>query len=150
MANYDYYKRQDTGSIIPSVKPGENWFFIRVQPKLQPMATADNLKLFQVYNHWIIKDGFSRIYTATTAAATADIGTAAGGQEISAALDLDSAADTWVRFTAVDDDAPVAITTDGYIYFECLDADIYDGIIDLLFEVVVCNTDTDASTSFAE
>lgn len=147
MASYDYYKRRDTGGTIPSLVPGSNWFFVRVQPALQNMSIADTLKLFKTKNHWIIKDGFSRILTPTTGAATADIGISGTGQEFTAGLDLDSASDTWVRFTAGDDDAPVAITADGYVYFECLGAAITDGIIDLMFEVVIPHNSVGSMTS---
>lgn len=147
MASYDYYKRKDTGSFIPSMKPGSNWVFVRVQPALQPMAVADTLKLLKVKNHWVFLNGFSRITTPTTAAATADIGTTGVGQQYTAALDLDSASDTWVRFTAGDDDAPIAITADGYIYFECLDAGISDGVIDLYFEFMIPHTNVGDVTS---
>ena len=137
MATYEYYKRKDTGSYIPAMKPGSNWVFIRVQPALQPMAISDVLKIFPVKNHWIIKNGFTRISTPTTAAALGDIGTTSGGNELDTNLDLDNAADTWIRFDSGDDDAPVAITADGYLYFECLSAAIYDGVIDIYFEVIV-------------
>lgn len=147
MASYDYYKRKDTGSMIPSLKPGSNWFFIRVQPALQNMVAADTLKLFKTKNHWVFLNGFSRITTPTTGAATADIGTTGTGQEYTAALDLDSATDTWVRFTGGDDDAPVAIIADGYVYFECLDAAITDGVIDLLFEFMIPYDSVDSMTS---
>jgi hypothetical protein len=147
MASYDYYKRNDTGSRIPSLKSGSNWFFIRVQPALQPMNVADTLKLFKTKNHWIFKNGLTRITTPTTAAATADIGTTGTGQEYTAALDLDNAADTWTRMTAGDDDAPVAVTADGYVYFECLGAAIYDGVIDLMFEFVIPHTEVGSVTS---
>jgi len=150
MASYEYYKRKDTGSHIPSLKPGSNWFFIRVQPALQYMSTADTLKLFKTKNHWVFLNGFSRITTPTTAAATADIGTTGTGQEYTAALDLDNAADTWTRFTAGDDDAPVAITEDGYVYFECLGAAIIDGVIDLLFEFFIPHTEVGSMTSNEE
>ena len=147
MASYDYYKRRDTGTEIPSLKPGSNWFFIRVKPDLQPMNIADTLKLFKIKNHWVIKSGFTRISTATTAAALADIGTTAGGNEIDTNLDIDSASDPWVKFDSVNDNAPLAVTSDGYVYFECLSAAITDGVIDLLFEIWVPPTSVGSMTS---
>jgi len=147
MASYDYYKRKDTGSVIPSLKPGENWFFIRIQPALQPMAVADTLKLFKVKNHWVIKNGLTRITTPTTAAALGDIGTTAGGNELDTNLDLDSASDTWVRMDTVDDDGPVPIQSDDYIYFECLSAAITDGVIDLLIEIFIPHDSVGSMTS---
>ena len=147
MASYDYYKRRDTGSIIPSLKPGSNWFFIKVQPALQNMVAADTLKLFKTKNHWVFLNGFYRVATATTGAASADIGTTGTGQEYTAALPSDSGSDTWVRFTAGDDDAPVAIIADGYVYYENLDASVTDGVIDLLFEFMIPHTSVGSMTS---
>ena len=139
MASYDYYKRKDTGSIIPTLKPGSNWFFIKVLPALQNMVAADTLKLFKTKNHWVFLNGFYRVATGTTGAASADIGTTGTGQEYTDAIpiDQDGITDQWVRFTEGDDDAPVAIIADGYVYFECLEASITDGEIDLLFEFMI-------------
>jgi len=147
MASYDYYKRKDTGSVIPSLVPGSNWFFIRIQPALQNMSIADTLKLFKVKNHWVILNGLTRITTATTAGALGDIGTTAGGKELDEDLDLDSTSDTWIRMDTVDDDGPVPIEADGYIYFECLTAAITDGVIDLLIEIFVPHTEVGSMTS---
>lgn len=135
MATYNWYKeiQQPYGNI----KPGSNWFHIRIEPGKQNMAAADVAKVMEIKNHWILKSGFYRITTPTTAAATADFGTTSGGQEISAAMDLDSANDTWVRFTVLDDDGPVPVTADGFLYFEALGATIYDGVIDIMIEIVV-------------
>ena len=144
MASYDYYKRKDTGSVIPSLKPGSNWFFIKVQPALQNMEAADTLKLFKTKKHWVFLNGFYRVATGTTGAASADIGITGTGQGVAAAIpiDQDGITDQWVRMdnggnTAADDDAPLALTEDGYFYFECLEASITDGEIDLLFEFMI-------------
>ena len=150
MASYDYYKRKDTGSVIPSLKPGSNWFFIKVQPKLQNMSTADTLKLFKTKDHWVFLNGLYRVATATTGAASADIGITGTGQEVAAAIPIDSASDTWTRMDAAsggDDDAPLAIILDAYFYFECLDASVTDGEIDLLFEFMIPNTEVGSMTS---
>jgi len=150
MASYDYYKRKDTGSVIPSLVPGSNWFFIRVQPALQNMSTADTLKLFKTKNHWVFKNGFYRVSTATSGAASADIGVSGTGQEYTAALPTDSGSDTWVRFTAADDDAPLPVEADGYVYFECLDAAVTDGVVDLLFEFFIPHDSVGSITSNEE
>ena len=150
MASYDYYKRKDTDSVIPSLVPGSNWFFIRIQPALQNMSTGDTLKLFKIKNHWVILNGLTRITTATTAGALGDIGTSSGGNELDTNLDLDSTSDTWVEMDTVTCDAPVPIEADGYIYFECLTAAITDGVIDLLIEIFVPHTEVDSMTSNEE
>jgi hypothetical protein len=146
---YDYYKRKDTGSMIPSLKPGSNWFYIVVKPGLQNLTASDSLKLFKTKNHWVFLNGFYRVAAGTTGAASADIGTTAAGQEYTAAIpiDQDGITDAWVRFTAGDDNAPVAIIADGYVFFECLEASVTDGEIDLLFEFMIPNTEVGSMTS---
>jgi hypothetical protein len=154
MSSFDYYKRKDTGSMIPSLKPGSNWFYIVVLPGLQNMVAADTLKLFKTKNHWVYLNGLYRVATGTTGAASADIGITGAGQGIAAAIpiDQDGITDQWVRMdnggnTAADDNVPVAITADGYVFFECLEASVTDGEIDLLFEFMIPNTEVGSMTS---
>lgn len=138
MATYDYFRQPG----IPAPHPGENWWWIRLDFTIQNMQTSDVCRIAKLKNHWIIKNTFTRMTIPTTAAATADLGVTSGGQELDAAVALDGT-DTWVRGDAVDDDGPLAITADGYIYFECLTAAIYDGIFDYLVEVIMCHTDAE-------
>lgn len=133
MATYDYWREQN----LISPHPGLNTWFIHLDFTIQNMQTADVLRIAKVKNHWILKSGLTRATTPTTAAATADLGTTTGGQEIGAGIDLDNASDVWVRAGTLDDDVPVPIEADGYLYFECLDAAIYDGVMDIMLEVIM-------------
>jgi hypothetical protein len=147
MASYDFYKSKSTGSVIPSLKPGSNWFFVKMDFTVWNMATADTLKLFKTKNHWVVLNGLYRVATASTDATSFDIGTTAGAKDLSVEIPVDSVSDTWVRFDAGDDDAPVFLDADGYIYAECLDADITTGVTDLLFEFMIPNTSVGSMTS---
>ena len=150
MATYDYYKLQQGG--IPAVKHGSNWFWIRVDYSKQPCAAGDVLKACEIKSGSILKSGFTRVTFPTLSATTMDIGTTSAGLEIDAAVDTDSTADTWLRVDTLDDDGPIKITSDDYIYIENIGNAANYGIIDVLLEVVVVgNADLDRWTdSLAE
>jgi hypothetical protein len=146
MATYEYYKRQQGG--IPTVKPGSNWFFIRVDFSLEPGEINDIYKLCEVKNHWIVKSGFFRATTDTgTANATWSTGTSSAGVELDDAADCSTTTDTWYRFDTVDDDGPVPITADGYLWGIVNTAAAYTGIVDLMIEIVVAPGDEDSVDS---
>jgi len=141
MATHAYYKLQQ-GS-IPSIKPGSNWFWIRIDWTLEPGAINDDYQICEVKNHWVLKSGFTRT-DATAGAATAniDIGTSAGGNQIDDAVDIDGA-DTMTRFDTLDDDGPIAITADGFLYVRLLTAAAGSGWTDIFIEVVVPHTNVE-------
>lgn len=142
MTLYAYHKEHQE-SLLPTIKPGSNWFFFRIKPALQNLQANDDITLCEVKNHWVLKCGFTRVTTPTTGAATMDIGTAAGGNQLDDAIDIDSATDTWLRMDTLDDDGPIALTADGYIYARNLDAAVYDGVIDIMLEIIVPAWDTE-------
>ena len=149
MATHEYYKRQQ-GS-IPNVRPGSNWFHIKVDFTLQPGEIDDIYKLCEVKNHWILKSGFFRATVDTgTATATWDTGTSSAGTELDAAADCSTATDTWIRFDTLDDDGPIAITADGYLWGQVNTAAAKAGSIDLMIEIVVAPGDEDRVDSLAE
>lgn len=135
MATYDYYKLQQGG--IPAVKHGSNWFWIRVNFDKQSAAAADVFKLCEIKSGSILKSGFTRVTVPTNGAATMDIETTSGGDEIDAAVDIDSGTDTWLRTDTLDDNGPIVITSDDYIYATINTAACATGVVDILLEVVV-------------
>lgn len=149
MATYDYYKEHQPQ--IPNIKTGSNWFFIRVDYSKQPVIAADVLKICEIKSGSILKSGFTRVTFPTLSATTMDIGTSSGGNQIGAGVDTDGA-DTWVRAGTLDDDGPIIITADDYLYAENLGNPANYGIIDILLEVVIAgNVDLDRWTdSIAE
>jgi hypothetical protein len=143
---FEYYKLQQGG--IPNVKPGSNWFWIRVDFSLQPGAATDIYKLCEIKNHWILKSGFTRATVASLpASATIDIETAAGGDQIDAAVDITSGTDTWIRCDTLDDDGPIPITADSYIYMTLNTAAAVSGILDIMLEVIVAPGDEESVDS---
>jgi hypothetical protein len=95
MATYDYHRLQQGG--IPNLKNGSNWFHIVVNFNKQTVAAGDVLRLCEMKAGWILKCGFTRVRAAANGAATMDIETTSGGDEVDAAVDIDSATDTWLR-----------------------------------------------------
>jgi hypothetical protein len=149
MATYEYYKRQQ-GS-IPNIKPGSNWFHIKIDFTLQGAAQNDIFKICEVKNHWIVKCGFFRATVDSgTASGALSVGTASAGTELSATHDISTATDTWIRFDTVDDDGPIALTADGYLWAQVIDAAAYAGNCDLMIEIIVAPGDEDRVDSLAE
>lgn len=143
MANFDYYKLQQ-GS-YPAIQPGSNWYYIVINPALvhglrvngqTGMAIADNLIVMKTYANTTFKSGFWRVTTVTDGDATADLGSAAGGQQFHAGMDINNAATNWARVTTPDDAVPVVLTA-GYIYWENLGNVITSGQVELLIEILV-------------
>jgi hypothetical protein len=120
MANHDYYRLNQ--GVYPTIKPGSNWY--------------DNLRVMKTYDNTILKSGFWRCVTKTDGDATADLGTAAGGQQVHAGMDINAAVTNWARFTTPDDAVPVTLTN-GFLFWENLGNIITSGQIDLLVEIVV-------------
>lgn len=132
MATYDYYKEHQSPSQAPRF--GTFWLYAKVDFSKQNMATSDVCKIMQVRDKWVLTRAFWRCLSASTAAATVDIGTTSGGQEISAGEATDSAGD-WTLSDTVKSGGEVSLTADGYIYLECLTADLSDGVFEVAIEV---------------
>ena len=143
MANHDYYKLSQ-GS-YPAIVPGSNWYHVIIDPSLVQglrangqtgMIAADNLKVIKTYANTILKCGFWRCITATDGDSTADLGSAAGGQQFHAGMDINAAATNWARLTTPDDAVPITLSA-GYIYWENLGNTITSGQVELLIEIIV-------------
>ena len=143
MANHEYYKLQQ--GTYPAIKPGSNWYHIIIDPSLikdlrvngqTGMLTGDNLIVLKTYTNTVVKCGFWRCITATDGDSTADLGTAAGGQQLHAGMDINAAVTNWARLTTPDDVAPLVLA-DGYLYWENLGNTITSGQVELLIEVIV-------------
>lgn len=147
-STHQYNKLQQGG--YPSIKPGSNWVWVRVDFQLQPGGIGDTYNLYEVKNHWIVKNGFYRVTTdGGVATATFDVQTNVGANDMTAAIDLDRGDDVMTRFTAVDDDAPIPIVADGLITGTLNTAAASTGITDLFFEIIVPHTNVDDVDSIA-
>ena len=149
MATHQYNRLQQGG--YPNIKPGSNWVWIRVDFQLQAGAATDVYNLYEVKNHWIVKQGFYRVTTdGGVATATFDVQTNVTTNDMTAAIDLDRGDDVMTRFTAVDDDAPIPIVANGLITGTLNTEAAGSGIIDLFFEIIVPHTNVDDVDSLAE
>jgi hypothetical protein len=146
MATYNYYKDYPENIHLPNFKPGANWIYVLVDFADQNMQANDVLRVFKVKNHWIVKSSMGRRITASDGNATSDWGTTSGGQQIDNGFDQQAGATTWAVPSVSLDNAPVAITADGYIFFENLTAACTSGQSEFLFEIVVPPTDMDTLT----
>lgn len=143
MATYDLW-RQPYGKMIEiPQKPGSNYWFFRIDFSQNPMAANDVMRLAEVKNHWILKSAFSREYAKSSDASSVDFGTSSGGNQIDNDIAIDSNSDTWLRADTLDDDGPIAITADDYLYATMRDAACDSGILDLIIEVVIPPTNLD-------
>jgi hypothetical protein len=147
MATYDYYKEHMDMIKFPTLKPGSNWVHVEVDFSKQNMQANDVLRLFKIKDHWIMKTNLGRRITASDGNATSDIGTSSGGQEIDAAFDQQAGATTWALGSVGLDDAPVAVTADGYVFFENLTAACTSGRSEFLFEIVIPHTEVGSETN---
>jgi len=141
MATYNYFEAHQ--GAYPNVKPGSNWFHLRFDGKVfekywgEIGAANDIFRLMKVKNHWIIKNGFTRVSSAAVATATGDL-EVASANELDAAIALEGGADTWIRTDGKDDDDPLAITEDGYLLLTINTAALeLTTVIDIMFEIIV-------------
>lgn len=142
MATYDYYKLKQGG--IPAPRHGAQWWWIRIDFSKQHVVAADVLKLAEIKSGSIVKCGLTRVTSPTAAAMTIDLETSAGGNELDAAIAANSGTDTWLTCDTADDNNPITITADGYIYATINTAGAVSGIVDVLFEIVMAgNADID-------
>jgi hypothetical protein len=148
MANYNYYRDFQSGLNAPKAN-GTFWLYAKIDFAKQNMVAADNLKLFKIKDKWLLLRGFTRTLVASDGNATADIGTAAGGQQLDVAQDPFAAGD-WITMSVLTGtSAAIALTADGYIYYECLEATVTSGITEVMIEVYAGLDDAEGVGSLA-
>jgi hypothetical protein len=146
MATHQYNKLQQGG--YPNIGPGSNWVWIRLDFSLMPGVATDTYNLYEVKNHWVVKNSFYRVTVdGGVATATFDIQTAETANDIHAAVNLDRGDDIMTRGDGADDDSPVPITSDSMITGTLNTAAASDGIVDFFIEIVVPNPDVDSVDS---
>jgi hypothetical protein len=143
MATYDLWRLERGKMAEIQTNPGSNWWFFRMDFSQIPLAANDVVRLAEIKNHWVLKCAFSREFAQSSDASSVDFGTSSAGNEIDNDIAIDSGTDTWLRSDTLDDDAPIAITADGYLYATMRDAACDSGILDLLIEVVIPPTNVD-------
>ena len=151
MSTYDYYREHQSPSNAPKGN-GTFWLYAKVDFAKQNMVAADVLKLFKVKDKWLLLKGITRTLVASDGNATCDIGTTSGGQQLDVAADQYAAGD-WVTMsvlTATGAAAPIALTADGYIYLENLEATCTSGIFEVAIEVYAGPFDAEGTDSLTE
>jgi hypothetical protein len=108
--------------------------YAKIDYQKQNMAANDVLRLFQVRDKWLLLRGFIRCTTATGTAGTADLGTTSGGQELDAGFNHNSAGD-WIIMDTLKSAGEIALTADGYIFWENLTNTQSSGIVEVAIEV---------------
>jgi hypothetical protein len=148
MSNFNYYRDFQSGLNAPKAN-GTFWLYAKIDFAKQNMDAADNLKLFKIKDKWLLLRGFTRTLVASDGNATADIGTAAGGQQLDVAQDPFAAGD-WITMSVLTGTAAaIAVTADGYIYYEALEATVTSGITEVMIEVYAGLDDAEGVGSLA-
>ena len=147
MATYNYFEAHQ-GS-FPSIKPGSNWFHLRFDGRVLNKywgvvgAANDIFRMMKVKNHWIIKNGFTRVSGAAVATATGDLEVSVAN-ELDNAIALQGGPDTWIRTDGSDDAAPKMVTDDGYVLLTINDEALeLTTVIDIMLEVIVSPWDVE-------
>ena len=148
MTTYNYYREHQSPMNAPKGN-GTFWLYAKLDFAKQNFTTGDNLKIFKVKDKWILLRGFTRTLVASNGDSTADIGTQAGGQELDVAQDPYAAGD-WVIMATLLSGGEIALTGDGYIYYECLEADMSSGITEVIIEVYAGPEDAEGTDSYTE
>jgi len=150
MSTYKYYQEHQSPKNAPKGN-GTFWLYAKVDFAKQNMAAADVLKLFIIKDKWLLLKGITRTLVASDGDATCDIGTTSGGQELDAAADQYAAGD-WVTMsvlTTTGTPAPIAVTADGFIYLENLEATCTSGIFEVAIEVYAGPEDAEGTGSLS-
>ena len=127
---YDMTKEVE---VIGELSPGVSPILIKIDfTKLNVAASGDNWKIFTVKDGWILWDGFTKIPTASSSAATVDIGTAEDGTQLDTAIDISTGAADWTKMDTLVDGTKIIVAADGYIWLDFNDAAVTDGVLEIL------------------
>jgi len=99
-----------------------------------PMVANDIFQLAKLKAGWILLGSWYRMPgTASTSTATMDIGTTKDGtgQEVAAAVDLDSIGNAIWNEGTILPDAPEIVDADSYLTAECLGAGAANGVLEI-------------------
>lgn len=139
---FNYYRDHSSPSNAPC---GNSTFMLyaKVDFSKQNMAADDVLKLMKIKDKWLMLRGFTRTLVASDGDATCDIGTTSGGQELDVAADQYAAGDWTTMSVLTGTAAAIAVTADGYIYLENLEAACTSGIFEVMIEVYAGPSDAE-------
>lgn len=123
------------------VKPRAGIFPLYVKidfstPAHKLAAAADYLVVAKLLKNWIILDSYYKMPTASTSAATIDIGTTydGSGQEVAAGVDISTGLTGWTQGSLLSGALEI-VDADSYLTVEALSAAISDGVLEILLLV---------------
>jgi hypothetical protein len=126
----------------PSNSPqmGTFWLYAKLDFAKTPILDDGSAKILNVKDKWVIRDSYWRCTVASTGSSTFDIGIdpVAGGYahtDHSILADGASSAGNWAQGT-IDPDSTVSITVDSIVFVEIEVADITDGVLEVMLEVM--------------
>jgi hypothetical protein len=139
MAAYDFRLLQPSPSNSP--KLGNFWLYAELDFSKNPLATGDSAKIMNLKDKWIVADSYWRQTVASTAANTYDIGTvdATGAYASTDAGILSggaSSAGDWAQGIPDRDANQIICSVDRIVFVENLTADVTDGILEVLLEII--------------
>jgi len=138
MAVYDFTKLQPSPS--NNSKFGTFWLYAKLDFSKQHLGIADSAKIIKLMDKWIVRDSYWRMHTASTAANTFDIGYVLASTYASTTTGIkasaSSAAGNWIQGTIDPDANQLICAADYWIFVENLGAIVYDGILEVMVEVV--------------
>ncbi len=121
-----------------TINPGHNLIKIVIDFSKTSVDTADDdWTILNINDDWILGGGWTRMSTASTSAATCDIGTAGDGTELDTAIDLSSATTTWTAMDTMVVETEIIPTADGYIFLNFNSAAVSDGVLEILLTILV-------------
>jgi len=141
MAGITFDKTNGELEVLGTVRPGFNSIVIKIDFSKTPVTTiGDNWKVLALNEGWELLNGYTRLSTASTSAATIDIGTAEDGTELDTAVDVSTQATDWQAMDTLVAGTPILVTADGYIWLDVNTATISDGTLDIYLQIICAPT----------
>lgn len=138
MAAYDFMKLQPSPSNSPRM--GTFWLYAKLDFSKNPLATGDSAKIMKLRDKWVVTDSYWRQTTASTAANTYDIGTVDSTSYASTDQGIlaggASTAGDWAQGVPDRDANQIVLTEDRFVFVENLTADVTDGVLEVMLEIM--------------
>lgn len=121
-----------------TVNPGINVLKFSIDFTKTPVNAADDdWKIYEFKEEWILMGGWARNTSASTSAATVDIGTAADGTELDTAVDISTALTVWTAMDTMVVETEIIMTADTGLYLNFNAAAVSDGNLEIMLLVLV-------------
>jgi hypothetical protein len=146
MAAYDFTILQPGFGNSPTM--GTFWVYKKLDLSLNPLAIADSAKIIKLKDLWVVMDSYWRMTIASTAGNTWDIGTVDASSYASTDQGIlaggSSAAGNWAQGVPDRDANQIILTEDRWVFVENLTAAVYDGVLEVMLEIMAGPDDNEA------